>query len=320
VLSVLAKRSSLLFNSGWFGNQANNSRKCVTLSGKQPHLFCFGLGYTGTVLANRLRDLGWRVSGTSREPSDEPSVLPFNGHLGEVDAISHVLASATHVLSTVPAVEFGDSLLPAIAPELLKITDLQWIGYLSTTGVYGNTDGDVVDERTPTHPSGERGERRVLAEGQWLNLHHAHGLPTHVFRLPGIYGPGRSVFDQLRSGKSQRIRKPNHRFNRIHVEDLTRTLFASMGRPRAGGIYNVCDDNPAAPADVTSYACELMGIEPPPLINFDDAEPAMSPMALSFWRDNRLVSNELIKSELSVQLAYPDYKTGLDAIWAEENA
>ncbi|MBT3556151.1 MAG: SDR family oxidoreductase [Rhodospirillales bacterium] len=283
---------------------------------KQPHLFCFGLGYTGTVLAGSLRDLGWQVSGTTREPSDGSDAYPFSGHAEEVEAIAATLRTATHVLSTIPTMELGDPILAAVEQVLAECEDLTWIGYLSTTGVYGNTDGAVVDETTPTNPSGERGMRRVRAEKQWLNLYGAFDLPVHVFRLPGIYGPGRSVFDQLKHGKSQRILKPGHKFNRIHVDDIAQALIASMKQPDPGAIYNVCDDHPVEPAEVTAYACEVMGTEPPPLIDFFEAEKSMSAMGRSFWNDNRLVSNGRIKSELGVALIHPDYKSGLDAIWA----
>ena len=290
------------------------------MANDQPHLFCFGLGYTGTVLAKKLRDLGWRVSGTAREPLDDSAVFPFSGHAEEVEAIAGTLRTATHVLSTIPAMELGDPILAAIEQALAESEDLTWIGYLSTTGVYGNTDGAVVSESTPTNPSGERGMRRVLAENQWRHLYGTYDLPVHVFRLPGIYGPGRSVFDQLKQGKSQRILKPGHKFNRIHVDDIAGALIASMKQPNPGAIYNVCDDNPVEPAEVTTYACDLMGIEPPPLVDFFEAEKSMSPMGRSFWNDNRLVSNGRIKSELGVELIYPDYKSGLDAIWARSDS
>lgn len=216
--------------------------------------------------------------------------------------------------------ELGDPILATIEQELASNGDIQWIGYLSTTGVYGNTDGAVVDESTPTNPSGERGMRRVRAENQWLNLYQAYDMPVHIFRLPGIYGPTRSVFDQLRQGKSRRIHKPGHKFNRIHVDDIAATLIASLSQPNPGSIYNVCDDCPVEPSEVTTYACKLMGIEPPPTTKFEEAEKSMSSMALSFWSDNRLVNNDRIKSELEVELIYSDYKAGLDAIWAREQS
>ncbi len=292
----------------------------------QPHLLCFGLGYTGKVLAHRLLEMNWRVSGTVRDLGavrqsipDGVAVLPFGGQSSETEQIAKALQSATHVLSTVPTGENGDPVIAAMKDELAENANLEWVGYLSTTGVYGNTGGTIVDETTPTNPSGDRGARRVKAENQWSDLFKSYGLPVHIFRLPGIYGPGRSVLDQIRHGKPRRILKPGHKFNRIHVDDIAETLIASMARPNPGSVYNVCDNTPAEPSDVTAYACKLMEIEPPPLIPFEEVENSMSPMGRSFWHDNRRVSNELIKSELGVQLRYPNYKVGLDAIWKTEN-
>ncbi len=284
-----------------------------------PHLFCFGLGYTGLKLAHRLLGEGWQVSGTVRDVArlsdtglQGVDTVVFDGDDSDAPDVCAALDRATHVLSTVPPDDNGDPVLRVMADALKQRDDLQWIGYLSTTGVYGDTGGCTVDEQAPTNPSGPRGARRMVAEKAWLAVH------AHIFRLPGIYGPGRSAFDQARAGQARRIAKPGHMFNRIHVDDIVETLMASMARPNAGAIYNVCDDVPAAPADVTAYACDLMGIEPPPLVQFEDAAPDMSPMALSFWCDNRRVSNARIKHELGVRLHYADYRAGLDAIWRSE--
>jgi len=198
----------------------------------------------------------------------------------------------------------------------VAIGTLAWAGYLSTTGVYGDTGGDWVDETSPRNPTSARSRERVAAEDGWLALAGEHGIPAHVFRLAGIYGPGRSALDQVRAGRAKRIAKPGHLFSRIHVDDIARVLKASMTQPRAGGVYNVCDDEPASAADVTLFACELLGVDPPPAIPFDEAAKEMSEMALSFWRDNRRVSNRLIKDELGVALTYPDYRQGLRAVLA----
>ena len=153
----------------------------------------------------------------------------------------------------------------------------------------------------------------MAAETRWLDLWRRHGLPVHVFRLAGIYGPGRSILDKVRGGTAKRIDRPGHRFGRIHTADISGTLRASMSRPRPGAIYNVCDDDPAEPADVVAYACRLLHVEPPPLVPFDEAAAGMSSMALSFWRDNRAVDNRRIKDELGVVLQYPDFRSGLRA-------
>jgi nucleoside-diphosphate-sugar epimerase len=191
---------------------------------------------------------------------------------------------------------------------------LAWVGYLSTTGVYGDRDGGWVDETSELRPSGARGRRRVAAETAWLDLWRDRGVPVHIFRLAGIYGPGRSPFDALRAGTAKRIVKPGQVFSRIHVDDLASVLLSSIARPRPGAVYNVCDDEPASPADVVAHAAQLLGAPPPPLVSFDEA--ALSPMARSFYADNKRVSNALIKTELGVRLRYPDYRAGLAAILA----
>ena len=196
--------------------------------------------------------------------------------------------------------------------EIARLSTLDWVGYLSTVGVYGNSAGAVVDESAQPHPNNERTRARVVAESAWLALGEEMGRPAQVFRLAGIYGPGRSALDKLRAGTARRIVKPGQVFNRIHVEDIASVLEASIARPRAGAIYNVADDEPAPPEDVVTYAAELLGIEPPPEVPFEEAD--LTPMARSFYGDSRRISNALIKSELGVRLAYPNYREGLKAL------
>jgi len=293
-----------------------------------PHLFCFGVGYTGRRLGQRLLVEKWQVSGTCREEaSAEPlrnlgfSMFPYGGERHDIETVLDALSNATHVLSTVPpSRDHGDPVWQTFGSHISNMKHLEWVGYLSTTGVYGNTDGAEVDETAPTRPSGERGERRVSAEQEWLSLYQNDACPVHVFRLPGIYGPGRSSLDQVRNGNPRRIEKPGHLFNRIHVDDIVSTLIASMAQPHPGAIYNICDDEPAAPGDVTAYACELLNLAPPPTVPFEEARATMSDMALSFWNDNRRVSNKRIKRELGVTLTYPTYRDGLKAILDQESA
>jgi nucleoside-diphosphate-sugar epimerase len=276
-----------------------------------PSLFCFGLGYTARALAAQLMQAGWRVCGTSR--AGEPGMLRFDrDHPLPADA----LAGISHVLVSVPPDAAGDPVLDVHAGDIAALPDLRWLGYLSTTGVYGDRGGDWVDENSELRPSGERGRRRAAAERGWLDLWQRHGMPVHIFRLVGIYGPGRSAFEALRAGTARRIDRPGQVFSRIHVDDLAAVLAASIARPRPGAIYNVCDDEPAAPADVVAYAVGLLGIAPPPLVPFDAAD--LSPLARSFWDDNKRVANALIKTELGVRLRYPDYRAGLRAILTRE--
>lgn len=289
-----------------------------------PHLFCFGLGYTAITLAWRLLREGWRVSGTCRG-EDKARALARRGMTVYVfdrdrplDDVRALLADVTDVLSSVPPDAAGDPVLDRHTDALRQSRELRWVGYLSTTGVYGDTGGRIVDEDATPLPSLPRAVRRLAAERQWLALASDHGVPVHVFRLAGIYGPGRSVLDQVRAGSARRIDRPGHTFSRIHVADAANILRASMARPEPGRIYNVCDDLPAEPADVVLYACQLLGVAPPSPIRFAEAAQQMSEMALSFWQDQRRVANARIKRELGVRLEYPDYRAGLAGIMAEE--
>jgi hypothetical protein len=275
-----------------------------------PHLFCFGLGYSARVLARRLAAQGWTVAGSSRH--GEPGTMVFNRAR---PLAPDALAGMTHILVSVPPDEAGDPVLDCHGADL-ALPGLRWLGYLSTTGVYGDRGGDWVDEGSALAPSGERGRRRVAAEQGWLDLHRRQGVPVHIFRLAAIYGPGRSPFDALRAGTAKRIAKPGQVFSRIHVDDLATVLCASMTQPRPGAVYNVCDDDPAPPEAVVAEAARLLGIPPPPLVPL--AAAGLSPMALSFYDDNKRVRNRLIKDELGITLRYPDYRVGLAAILAAE--
>lgn len=286
-----------------------------------PHpgrLFCFGLGFSARALAERLLGTGWAVAGTTRS-ADKAAALRAEGIEALVFDRHHplpatALAGTTHLLVSIAPDEAGDPVLDLHGDDIAALSGLQWIGYLSTTGVYGDWQGAEVDESSELRGAKGRNRRRIDAEASWLALNADKGLPIHVFRLAGIYGPGRSALDQVRAVRARRIDKPGHLFSRIHVEDIAAVLQASIARPYPGRIYNVCDDEPAPAAEVTAYACRLLGVEPPPLIPLEEAE--MSPMALSFWEDNRLVSNRRLHEELGVSLAYPDYRAGLEAILA----
>ena len=291
-------------------------------TGPASRLFVFGLGYSARVFALRLRARGWRVAGTTRSAEAADAlraegfeVFPFDRThpLAEPGA---ALAGTTHLLAGVPPDGDGDPVLDLHGPEIAACADLAWAGYLSTTGVYGDRDGGRVDEDSALEPTSERATRRVAAERAWLELQRSHALPVHIFRLAGIYGPGRSALDQVRAGTAKRIDKPGQAFSRIHVDDIAAVLEASIARPNPGRAYNLCDDLAAPPAEVVAQACALLGLEPPPLVPFETAD--LSPMARSFYRDNKRVSNRRIKEELGVTLAYPDYKAGLAALLNEE--
>jgi nucleoside-diphosphate-sugar epimerase len=267
--------------------------------------FLFGLGFSGRVIARILAEAGWEVAGTSRsgEAVDCPGlrVLGFDrdhalppGCLDGVDA----------VLSSVPPDDAGDPVLDGAA-EAIRAASPAWLGYLSTTGVYGDHGGAWVDEATPANPTLDRSRRRLAAETQWRDK------GAHVFRLAGIYGPGRSAVDTVRAGQARRVVKPGQVFSRIHVEDIAAAVLASLGRPDPGAIYNLCDDDAAPPQEVIAHACALLGVEPPPEIPWEEARATLSPMALSFYADNKRVDNARMKRDLGVRLKYPSYREGL---------
>lgn len=278
-------------------------------------LLSFGHGYTARALARLLVPRGWRIIGTTRTAEGiqdvrasgaEPLVWPGT------DPVP--LDEATHLLISVAPDAVGDPVLNALGDRITAIADrLQWVGYLSTTAVYGDHAGGWVDENTPPAPASRRGEWRVRAERAWSAI---PGLPLHIFRLAGIYGPGRGPFAKVRAGTARRIVKPGQVFSRIHVDDIAQVLAASITRPDPGAIYNVCDDDPAPPQAVIEYAARLLNLPVPPAIPFDQAE--MSPMARSFYGESKRVRNDRIKIELGVTLKYPDYRTGLRALLAEE--
>jgi nucleoside-diphosphate-sugar epimerase len=229
--------------------------------------------------------------------------------------LSAAVAAATHVLVSAPPGDAGDPILRALGGELQRAPRLAWIGYLSTVGVYGDHGGGWVDETTPAVAPGARGGRRLEAEAAWLSFGETHAKCVEVFRLPGIYGPGRSAIDQLLAGTARRIVKPGQVFNRIHVEDLATALEAAITQPPRHSVYNLADDEPAPADEVVAYAAGLLGMAPPPAIPIESAQ--LSPMAASFYEQSKRVSNRRMKEALGVRLAYPTYREGLAAIAAQ---
>jgi nucleoside-diphosphate-sugar epimerase len=272
-------------------------------------LLSFGHGYSARALSRLLIGQGWTIFGTTRSPEkasalEKEGVLPVLWEGGDFDA---AFAQATHVLSSVSPTQEGDPVVRRFGSDLARIAPkLDWVGYLSTTGVYGDHDGGWVDESTPLTPSTQRGQQRVQAEREWGAIPK---LPLHVFRLAGIYGPGRGPFEKVKNGTARRIIKDNQVFSRIHVDDIARILLASIVRPEPGAVYNLCDDEAAPPQDVLTYAAELLGVNPPPEVPFEEAE--LSPMARSFYAESKRVDNSRIKRDLGIELLYPDYRSGL---------
>lgn len=275
-------------------------------------LLSFGHGYSARALAAVLIPQGWRVIGTTRtaekaEAIAATGVEPLVWPGGDV---MPALAEATHVLISAGPTADGDPVLNELREAIAsKATDLEWLGYLSTTGVYGDHAGDWVDEETPLTPTTKRGQMRKDAEEAWRAI---PGLPLHIFRLAGIYGPGRGPFEKVRQGTARRIIKQGQVFSRTHVEDIAQVLAASIARPAPGTAYNVCDDDPAPPQEVIAHAATLLGLPVPPAIPIEQAE--MTPMARSFYAESKRVRNERIKTALGVRLRYPTYREGLAAL------
>jgi nucleoside-diphosphate-sugar epimerase len=282
------------------------------------NLVCFGFGYSAREFARRKIAQGWQVIGTTRS-EQRAQILRADGFQSAVftgakpaDDLRTMIAHATHVLVSTAPDDAGDPVLIHHGEDLATASEIEWIGYLSTVGVYGDHGGGWVDESGPLHPKSKRSRLRVAAEQAWLEFAKSTGKTVQLFRLAGIYGPGRGPLENVLADKARRIVKPGQVFNRIHVEDIANVLEASVAHPKAGGIYNVCDDEPAPPQDVVAYACEQAGVEPPPEIPFEDAE--LSPMGRSFYGENKRVSNALIKSELGVRLDYPTFREGIASL------
>ena len=282
------------------------------------NLFIFGLGFTGRRFADRARDRFQTVRATVTDPAAAARLAAESGFTvrafgPEADdpQIADDLADTDVLLVSAPPSEQGDPVLRRYA-EAIAASRIGWIGYLSTIGVYGDQGGAWIDETTPAAPRSARSRIRVEAEAAWFDLGARSGKAVQVFRLSGIYGPGRNPIVKLREGRSQRIVKAGQVFNRIHVDDIATTLLASLDRPRPGAVYNVTDDEPTPPQTVTEHAASLANLPLPPEIDFETAD--LSPMARSFYGENKRVRNQLIRDELGVTLAYPTYREGLAAL------
>jgi len=281
-------------------------------------LFIFGTGFSSKAFVEEVRDQFDWIGGTTRS-SDKMEALRtlgvepflFDGN-SQGDGVTEALKQATHILVSIAPNEAGDPVLNQYANEIAGAKP-RWIGYLSTVGVYGNHDGAWVDEDTPLNPVSKRSVQRVAAEEAWLAFAEQNDLPVQIFRLSGIYGPGRNAFENFRKGTARRLVKPGQVFNRIHVADIAGALKAAMTKPSTR-VFNVTDDEPAPPQDVVAFAAELLGVEAPPEIPFETAD--LTPMARSFYGENKRVSNQRLKDELGFTFRYPDYRVALKALLA----
>ncbi|HEY9013260.1 MAG TPA: SDR family oxidoreductase [Devosia sp.] len=283
-------------------------------------VFFFGMGYSSLASARAIHqtiDSDIPIAGTTRteERAEDLADTAYRIHVFDGESqgttLDEDLSRATHVILSIPPDEHGDPVLSHHRASLDAARDLQWIGYYSTVGVYGNFDGAWIDESADTNPINLRSRHRVEVEQHWRDYAAGRGVPLLILRLAGIYGPGRSAFDKLRDGTARRIVKPGQVFNRIHVEDIGRVT-ALAARRKLAGTFNLADDEPAPPQDLVTYAAQRLGVPPPPEIPFETAQ--MTEMARSFYSDNKRVSNKAIKEALGIELLYPSYRHGLDAI------
>ena len=283
-------------------------------------LLVFGLGYSGGATARAARASGWEVTVVTRGPARAEAQALAQGGIGVVPfADPAALAGATHLLATAAPEGTGDPVLAAHGEAIAAAPGLRWLGYLSTTGVYGDRSGAWVDEATVPAPGQDRSRRRLAAEQAWETVARRGGASLDLIRLAGIYGPGRSALDDVRSGRARRIVKPGHAFGRIHVADIAGLALAAMARPAPGmRVLHGADDLPAPSAEVIAEAARLLGLPPPPEVPFEDAARTMSPMALSFWAENRKVANAATKTATGWTPRYPTYREGLAAILTEQ--
>jgi len=282
------------------------------------NLFVFGLGFSARHFAESRRDRFGAIRATVTDAARAETLEAETGFAmrtfgpeGDDARIAADLADSDLLLVSAPPVGDTDTALGRYR-EAIAGSRIRWIGYLSTIGVYGDQGGAWIDETTPATPKSARSPARHAVEEAWLALGAESGKAVQVFRLSGIYGPGRNPVVKLRDGKSQRIVKPGQVFNRIHVADIAATLAASTARPRAGAIYNVTDDEPAPPQTVIEYAAALTGLPLPPEVDFATAD--LGPMARGFYGENKRVRNRLIREELGVDLTYPTYREGIAAL------
>ncbi len=279
-------------------------------------LFCFGYGYTAEALGQRLAQHGTSIAGTTTT-ADKANTMSQSGiraHIWHGEALNDAwLDDADAILVSIPPGKDGCPVFHAAQKIIAaRCSQWRWIGYLSTNGVYGDHNGAWVNEESQLQATSDRAKRRIIAENQWLGLAVKFDLPVTVFRLPGIYGPGRSALETVLQGKAKRIVKEGQVFNRMHIDDIVTVLTTTLGQPRLHDIYNLADDDPAPPQDVIEYACAILDLPPPPLVPIEQAD--LSAMAQSFYADNKRVSNRRMKNALDIALRYPSYRDGLKAI------
>jgi len=281
----------------------------ASLLGKHNKFLILGCGYSGNFFAKTIRKIGCTALTSSRSENRDPNSFIFDSEKDKIPN-EEIFDGTTHILSCIPPDKNGKDPVLGRLQNTLKSLSLEWIGYLSTTGVYGNTEGDWVSEDNKPNPFQKRSHNRLNCEKEWIES----GLPVQIFRLPGIYGPGRSTFEAIRNKKIRVISKNNQVFSRIHVADISNAiiyLLQNKNSLKFHQVINIADDKPCSQIEVIQYCYDLLGLQMPKPILFKDAKKELSPMAQSFWMENRRVSNKLLCETLGYKLLYKDYKIGL---------
>ena len=287
-------------------------------SGGKSHLLVFGLGYSAEPFVDQALEAGWQVSATWRRPEVRDELEARGIDSVEFSEASKLPDTVTHILTSIAPKAEGDLVLNAFEAQLRASSVIKWIGYLSSTNVYGDHDGEWVDETSETKPSLDRGKRRLDAELTWTGLGKDIGAAVHIFRLAGIYGPGKNAVRSVLDGKARRVIKPGQVFGRIHRDDIADALWRAAHSDLTSEIFNLSDDLPAPPQDVIEEACRLLGVTPPPEVSIDDAD--LSPMGRSFYAENKRVSNQKAKGLLGWVPKWPDYRTALANLLEDEKA
>lgn len=290
----------------------------ISTSEDRPLLLVLGMGYSASRFVQLHRSMFGRVAASVRSMDKQEHLsaagidaFPLKGEASE--GLARAAGEASHVLVSIPPGEEGDPALNVLGDVLRDSESLRWIGYLSTTAVYGDREGAPTDENAPPNPQSDRAKRRAEAETAWRAL-AGENRAVQVFRLSGIYGPGRNALAELKAGTARRLTKPGQVFNRVHVDDIAQVLAAAIRRPEAGPVFNLADEQPAPSHEVVTFAAKLLGVEPPPLMPVEEA--GLSEMARSFWAENKRITARKIETELGVDLLFPTYREGLLALFA----
>ncbi|CAN0595033.1 unnamed protein product, partial [Ectocarpus sp. 12 AP-2014] len=277
------------------------------------HLLIFGYGYTSSNLAKSLNQNKWNICGTSRSKTKDEYCDIINY---EKFTIEKALKISTHILISIPPNDQGDIVFQDFKNLIVRYSNIKWIGYLSSTAVYGNHNGAWVNENSKTNPSSQKGTNRKLAENQWIKFGKENNISVNIFRLSGIYGPNRNALLQVKNGKARSVYKKGQVFSRIYTSDIVQIIERAMEKAFKNEIFNLADDYPCSTIEINSYAANSLKLPEPEIINYEKAN--LSEMAKEFYRDNKRISNQKIKEMLDITLEFPTYREGLNQLFIDE--